>query len=68
MKSVIADQSISGEKSMGLSEQKDAEGEADMSGGKVVDIGNCNKLKSSKDPRSSNGEEGLYPFCTDCSR
>ena len=53
-KSVIADQSISGEANVELSEENDA-GEADTSGGKVVGIGNCSKLKSSKDPRSSNG-------------
>ena len=54
MKSVIADQSISGEANVELSEQTDA-GELDMSGGRVVGIGNCSKLKSSNDPRSSNG-------------
>ena len=51
IKSVIADQSISG---VELSEQNDA-GEVDTSGGKVAGIGNCSKLKSSNDPRFSNG-------------
>lgn len=55
MKSVIADQSISGEGYVELSTQNDAEGGADKSGGKVVGRGNCGKLKSSNDPRLSNG-------------
>jgi len=55
MKSVIADQSISGEGNVELSEQNDAGGEVDTSGGKVVGNGNCKKLKSSNDPRLSSG-------------
>ena len=54
MKSVIADQSISSEGSVGLSEQNDAEGEADISVGKAVGVGNCIRLMSSNDPKSSN--------------
>ena len=54
MKSVIADQSVSGEGNVELFEQNDADDETDTSGGKVVGIGNCSKLKSSNDPRSSN--------------
>jgi hypothetical protein len=53
MKSLIADQSISGKANVELFEQNDA-GEVDTSGGRVVGIGNCSKLKSSNDPRSSN--------------
>ena len=53
MKPVIAaDQSISGEASVELSEQNDT-GEVDTSGGRVTG-GNCSKLKSSNDPRSFN--------------
>ncbi len=66
MKSVIADQSISWEENVELSEQNDAEGEADTSGGKVVGIGNCGKLKSSNDPRPSNGQREF--FSVNCSR
>ena len=54
MKSVIADQSASDEGNVKLSEQNDAGGETDTSGGKAVGIGNCSKLKSSNDPKSSN--------------
>jgi hypothetical protein len=43
MKSLIADQSISGEANVELSEQNDA-GEVVTPGGRVVGIGNCNKL------------------------
>jgi len=50
--SVIADQSISGEANVELSEQNGA-GEVNTSGGRVVGIENCSKLKSSNDPRSS---------------
>ena len=54
IKSVSADQSISGEANVELSKQNDA-GEVDTSRGRVAGIGNCSKLKSSNDPRSSNG-------------
>ena len=54
MKSVIADQSVSDEGNVELSEKNDAGGETDTSGEKPVGIGNCSKLKSSNDPRSSN--------------
>lgn len=64
---MIADQSISDEGNVELSEQNDAGGEVDTPRGKVAGIGNCSKLKSSKDPRSSNGQRGLYPVSTDCS-
>ena len=63
MKSVI-DQSISGKGKVELSKQNDA-GEADTSEGQVVGIGNCSKLKSPNDARSSNEQEWLYPFSVD---
>jgi hypothetical protein len=59
----IADQSISDEVNVELSEQNGAEGGADTSGGKVVGIGNCSK--SSNDPRSPNGQGRLYPRSAD---
>jgi hypothetical protein len=54
MKSVIADQSISDEGYVESLKLKEAEGDPDTLVGEVVGIGNCSKLKSSNDPKSSN--------------
>lgn len=62
-KSEIA-QSISDEVNVELPGQNGAKGE-DTSGGNVAGIGNCSKLKSSNDPKSSNGQRGLYPISAD---